>query len=303
MNIKNCILGTLFLLCVFLAGCQDLTGPQGSAGAEGEKAAPGPISFSVGSVNSEPYTDLSAFSSALGAVLEALPKDAGDSAANPANLKIEGLRLSQRDHLYALYAVISRYTALDLKGCMGTIFAVTLAEMYPENKAKIVSVALPDSVGMLESGSVLAGAFMGFTGLKAINMSSVKVIGGYAFSGCTALEQLEVPGISVIGNNAFDKCTSMDSLTLPNLEFIYPWAFHGCTGLTEITLGASPPAVSGEIFWGVSPNTSPRTITLKIPSGTLTEYTAWTTDNGTALCTVTVGNAAIGRVVLTFEEI
>jgi hypothetical protein len=261
MKTREHIAGTfvLFLLLI-LAGCKDLTGPEGPQGSEGEQGAEGEqaalsVRFSAGPTLSDPYADLNAFSSALRNVLDALPADAGNSPSNPVSLKIEGLVLSQKDHLYALYGVITRYVDLDLSGCKGTMVSATPASVYAENKAKVVSLKLPESVSLLEPGSSAGGAFKGFSGLVSVDLPGVAVAGAYAFHQCAALKEINAPRLESInvsafarcafetvnfpelvflGGNAFEQCTGLSSFTAPKLKTIYNNAFSSCAALEEL---------------------------------------------------------------------
>jgi hypothetical protein len=257
MKIKKLVAGTiaLFLLLVIFTGCKDLTGPQGGRGAEGEQAALG-IYFSTGSTLSDSHTDVESFSLALRNVLDALPADTGNSPSNPVNLKIDGLVLSQKDHLYALYGAITRYTALDLSGCKGTMVAAIPSPVYAKNKAKVVSLKLPESVSLLEPGSSAAGgAFNGFSGLISVDLPGVTVVGTYAFYQCTALKDINAPrlesintgafvgcafetlsfsGLVFVDGRAFERCANLSSFTAPKLKTIYNYAFSGCSALEEL---------------------------------------------------------------------
>jgi hypothetical protein len=247
---------SFFLMLLILAGCQDLTGPEGPRGAEGEAAVPGPLTFSIGSAVSEPHTNLDTFSSALRNAVNALPPEAGASPENPIDLKIEGLILSQKDHLYVIYGSLNRYTALDLGGCTGTMISAIPNSLYPENKAKVVSLVLPDSIILLEPGQInVSGVFTGFTGLVSVELPGVTVIGDYAFRNCTALSSvkaprvefiymyafancvfttLEFPNLGFVGGRAFEGCTGLGSFSAPKLAAIFNYAFTGCTALEEL---------------------------------------------------------------------
>jgi hypothetical protein len=324
-NIKHSIAGALALLLV--AGCEGPAGPEGGAGLTGLAAVAGPFSFTVGSDQpSEPYTDLAAFSAALAVALNS--QSAGDSPENPISLKAGGLVLSQKDQLYALWGVLTRYVDLDLSGCTGTLFAATSPVISRQNRVKVVSLTLPESVSALESGTVTTAAFMNFTALRSAAMPGVEVIGDYAFSGCTALESLDLPALTsveqyafqncsalktlktpalkYVRGNAFQNCTALRALDLPKLEIIGNNAFLNCGNLTCLNLPGIT-AIGGSAFSGCPglsililgprhPSVGTalfgtafvRTITFKVPADTLSDYTAWNTANNTALGGTTI---------------
>jgi hypothetical protein len=173
-----------------LAGC-DLSGPEGPAGQDaGERA----FSYTVAaSAASKPTANLYAFSAALREALE--NQAAGATPADPVPVTVRGLYLAHRDELVALYGALTRYVSLDLSGSGGTAFAAVRDPFYPENRAKVVSLKLPASVTLLESGYHRAsgegmGAFRGFSALHSVEMPGLQNIGSYALSNCAALAEL-----------------------------------------------------------------------------------------------------------------
>jgi hypothetical protein len=236
--LSSLILGTLILL----AGCKDLTGPEGPGGTEGLNAGDGPFGFTIGESEFGPLTGRDVFSAALKTALESQPEGAGTVPENPITLTVSGLDVSQKDSLAVLYGALSgRYVALDLSRCTGTSFAVLSPALYSENKAGIVSLVLPETLAIVESGSpansttdsVAVGAFLGFTGLKSVEMPGIVYIGDYAFSG-TALETLNCPKLTTIGSYAFSGCSTLAAVTLPRLETIDTMAFQTCVQLENV---------------------------------------------------------------------
>jgi hypothetical protein len=240
MKIKNLIAGTivLFLLLVIFTGCKDLTGPQGDRGAEGFDAGEGPFGFTIASteIGAESLKGLEAFSSALREALESLPESAGENPDNPVGLKLTGLDLFRINELIALYGSLTRYTALDLSACKGVMMIATPSGVYLKNKEKIVSLKLPGSVATLETSLAKEGTPFGFTGLRALGMPGVKIIGANAFDGCAVLEDMNLPELGSTGDNAFRNCKSIAIVDLPELVSIGASAFYGCTALETVNL-------------------------------------------------------------------
>jgi hypothetical protein len=147
---KLCLSAAAALLLV-LAGCE---GPQGPQGAAGINAGEGPFAFAIGEGAPQQVRGLSAFSAALAAALEEQPP--GDSAENPLSLRVEGLDLGRKEELTALYGALTRYVALDLRGCAGTPASLA-ASIFRENREKIVSQLLPDTISLHERGPARSG--------------------------------------------------------------------------------------------------------------------------------------------------
>jgi hypothetical protein len=249
MNIKKrsagtaaCMLGVLLIF----AGCEGPVGPDGDPGNRGLNVWEGPFSFSIGKGESSgPVRDLAEFSAALKAALEALPEDEGTDAEEPVTLKVNGLTLSETEQLYALYGAVSRYVDLDLSGCGGITIPATPGGVYTAQKAKVVSVILPESVEALESGAsknftgvlaVTTGVFAGFTELTSVTVPGVKFIGGHAFYSCAALTTVEGSQITSIGNYSFYDCQSLETLNFSRLESIGDFGFGGCGAVTSLDM-------------------------------------------------------------------
>jgi hypothetical protein len=260
-----CMLGVLLIF----AGCEGPVGPEGNPGERGLNVWEGPFSFSIGKGESSgPVTDLTEFSAALKAALEALPEDEGTDPEEPVTLKVNGLTLSETEQLYALYGAISRYVDLDLSGCKGSVVAATIINIYfntagssvnpdicQENKTNIISLILPDSVVALETGTDIRGVFTLFTGLRSVTIPNLRFIGDYAFHSCTALERADFPEVVSIGANAFtgvplesvnfpkavslgqdafQACGSLETVNLPLLKSMENYAFRGCVLLKSL---------------------------------------------------------------------
>jgi hypothetical protein len=300
MKTREHIAGTfvLFLLLI-LVGCKDLTGPEGPQGSEGEQGAEGfnagegPFSFTILSneTGSESLKGLDIFAKALREAIEGLPENAGNTPDNPVELKLTGLDVSQREELIVLYGSLSRYVALDLSACKGILMSAIPADVYPENRAKIVSLKLPGSVAALETYLTKGSTPFGFTGLRALDMPGVRVIGDSAFLDCIALESASFPDVISLGTSAFDGCAALQTVNLPSLGTIRASAFRGCAALAEITLGATPPATVGNLVFQTV--TSATAITIKVPSGSVTAYNDWKTTYSSELTGPTLTIAGI----------
>ncbi|MBR4337061.1 MAG: leucine-rich repeat domain-containing protein, partial [Bacteroidaceae bacterium] len=155
-------------------------------------------------------------------------------------------------------------------------------------------------------------AFDGCSVLQSITIpSSVTSIGSSAFSGCSGLETMTIldgnskysspnnncivetssntliagckattiptssSDVTSIGANAFKNITTLTSITIPsNITTISSYAFSGCSGLTAvISLGAVPPTLNSDVFFGISSN-----CILYVPYGKKSVYTGagWT---------------------------
>jgi hypothetical protein len=139
MNVfKSCCV-LLALLC--FAGCENPEGPRGEPGVN---AGEGPFTFTLDGTPPQEIRGLAAFSAALQTALEAQP--AGDTAANPAGLKVEGLNLGRKEELTALYGALTRYVDLDLSACGGITLATVAPTVFRENRDRIVSLTLPEGI-------------------------------------------------------------------------------------------------------------------------------------------------------------
>ncbi|MDR3170882.1 MAG: leucine-rich repeat domain-containing protein [Treponema sp.] len=181
--------------------------------------------------------------------LEGLSENTED---NPYPVKVNGVNLSStgaEDTLKALYSALLRYVELDLTDCVGIKFANITPDTAP-NKAKIVSIILPDTVTTID-----VNAFVGCTALKSVSMPKVTYITNGAFKSCEKLESVYMPEVLTIkesGSNAntsaFYKCTALTSVSLPKIASIGKNTFYGCTALSSITLGTEPPDLGTDVF-------------------------------------------------------
>ncbi len=126
-----------------------------------------------------------------------------------------------------------------------TYTVVGLGQVYRENKDKITSVTLPNTLQ-----TIGAGCFEG-TSIKEIDIpNSVSSIGEGAFNWCSELERVKLPeGLKRIEDYEFNACTSLKSIALPStLEEIGNGAFSG-SALESIVLPESLTELGCEAFW------------------------------------------------------
>jgi hypothetical protein len=321
------------LAALLAAGCES---PQGAPGPDGANVWEGPFRYSLETEDySEPLTDLGEFSAALRTAINGLPEAAGDSPETPLTLAIEGLNLSEPEQVYLLYRALTRYVDLDLRGCAGVLFAASPGSLYGENKAKIVSLQLPDTVMALEPDAGFANCealttvdmpglryidnrafpycnalisvtapnissignngFGSCVALEAVDFPQLVSIGDSAFQYCAGLETLRFPKLESAGNTVFLNCRSLTSLELPMLTSIGNAAFQGCISLKEITLGPTPPQLGTNIFTNAI---DPGTvITFKVPAASIPAYRQWNIDND-----ATLGGTGITRTFASLNQ-
>ena len=99
-----------------------------------------------------------------------------------------------------------------------------------DNCTKLTSVSLPESVT-----TICASAFSNTSGLKSIDLNSVREIGVYAFSS-SGLKTLTLPeSVTSVGKRAFINCSDLTSLSINSKEVTVDGvAFSGCTSLKTI---------------------------------------------------------------------
>jgi hypothetical protein len=137
--------------------------------------------------------------------------------------------------------------------------------------AALTSVSLPAAT------NISFNAFSDCAALTLVSIPAATNINGYAFSNCGNLTSVEFQAATFIGYNAFDGCTGLTSVSLPAATNIGNKAFASTgTGNLTVTLGAAPPTLGTEMFSGV---TSPKNVTVEVPSGAVAGYdTAWQND-------------------------
>jgi hypothetical protein len=136
------------------------------------------------------------------------------------------------EEIYAALAVGGRYVSLDLSGSGVTGFA----NSTNLGRDLVVELILPDTLTIIPAGSSSTATFSGFTNLKTVRGSGVKVIDQHAFMNCTALESITFDEATSIGYGAFQGCTGFSGVSLPKATGINQIAFQGCFNLTTVTL-------------------------------------------------------------------
>jgi hypothetical protein len=128
-----------------------------------------------------------------------------------------------------------------------TIGALTVTGIgdYAFHDSGLTSVAVPDSVGTLGTGtfgycSSLTNAYLG---------DGVTNIGDYAFEECASLSTVDIPvSVANIGDFAFYWCASLASLTIPDsVTNIGVSAFED-SGLTSISIPGSVASIGDNAF-------------------------------------------------------
>jgi hypothetical protein len=174
-------------------------------------------------------------SAELSTWLASLPENTQE---NPYRVKISNINLGSRastNSLQTLYDALSRYVILDLSGCTGSNYI----NVNTEKKKKIVSIALPQSIAIIETN-----AFLDCTALISAELPNVTSIGHMAFGGCSNLESVLMPEILELTNTvatasthgAFYNCVSLKSVSMPKATAIQRDSFYKCTALTSISL-------------------------------------------------------------------
>jgi hypothetical protein len=154
--------------------------------------------------------------------------------------------------------------------------SITFFDPYPtdpekidptKNRRNLKNIVLPDSVTVIDGGSVSVGASslirQGYDGafsysqLENITLpQGLTEIGGFAFGYCQGLKTCNISGsaisdsaLTTIGAGAFNECSELTTFSLPpNLTTIEGFAFDGCSSLNGITLPASLAPVGNFAF-------------------------------------------------------
>ena len=120
--------------------------------------------------------------------------------------------------------------------------------------------------------SIANGALLANFNLKVFYSDTVTDVRNMAFEGCINLSDVILPNAITIGNTAFSSCTSLTSVDFAKVEYIRNNVFIGTGGVPlEIKMGAAPPNVAHDIFYDVD---IPKTVTIKVPSGSSGSYDA-----------------------------
>jgi hypothetical protein len=173
--------------------------------------------------------------------LDGLEQNTGDNpypVALSAMVDLSGAAMdSGDDDLGNLYAALTRYTALDLSECQGTIIGKDNSGKYTTrtNGPNLVSVILPP--GLTRIGQ---GAFYSCTSLGPVDLpSGITVIGYGAFQGCESLTSITWPAaLTSVGGRAFEASGLSGTLVFPaNCTNFGEFPFNN-TGITAADLSA-----------------------------------------------------------------
>ena len=93
-------------------------------------------------------------------------------------------------------------------------------------------------------------ALQGCVSLTSVSLPDATEIGNGAFTGCVKLESVSLPAAKKIGSEAFKGCKILTSVSLPVATEIGDDAFRDCGGLKSLQLGATPPSVGKDAFFG-----------------------------------------------------
>ena len=106
---------------------------------------------------------------------------------------------------------------------------------------------IPDDVT-----EILAGAFVGCTGLESIAIpEGINSIGKSAFEGCSALKTITIPGsVEIIHESAFMKCITLESVKIcEGVKHIEDYAFASCVMLKDICFPDSIETLGYSVFY------------------------------------------------------
>jgi hypothetical protein len=100
----------------------------------------------------------------------------------------------------------------------------------------------------------------------SITLNGITVISNYAFAG-TAITEINLPNVTRVGNDSFNNCSGLKEVVMPNAMSIGNYCFYytGETALT-IVLGLAAPEVGYSTFLISGSSTTPKPITVKVPS-------------------------------------
>ena len=200
----------IFLVTLLCSGCE---GPAGPAGLPGEDGVEAPPARDV-----TPY------------ITAAVEAKTGGWGGMPWNVAVSGIDLTNDAEVAKLFRGVAGGIpgddpiALDLSRCTGWGFCYNPG-ILPGDKARIVSVALPESVTELVDGNIVISgttllavmsAFGGFSGLKAVRAPGLTYVGDYSFYQLPALETIDLPEVTVVGQYAFGMHGTLVSLQVSN---------------------------------------------------------------------------------------
>jgi hypothetical protein len=184
-----------------------------------------------------PLTEPVSGVAALKAYLEGLPSNTGQT---PYPIQLTGVDLGSTekngDTLWTLYQALSRYVALDLRGCTGGVIQ-SITKNDKIHKDRIAAFILPESVSTIEGSG-----FAGYDTLVYAELPGVHTLGVRAFKDCDKLESVYMPALNIIEeassaeNGAFWSCAALEWVFLPQAHTIGDYAFYDCDSLTALDL-------------------------------------------------------------------
>jgi hypothetical protein len=194
------------------------------------------------------------------------------AAPAPVSLPVALNLASDWTNLLAKIQAAGKDVELDLSACTmsGTEFNPGVADT---GERYIVSLVLPDAATGIKAGVYPNSTFRYFTGLTEVSGTGITGVGNYTFYTCTTLSSVTLPAATTVGHYAFTGCTALSSVSLPAATTISDYAFSACTALTDLTFGrdAAPWPTLGENVFSF---TGTGTLTIHVPSGTVSHYTA-----------------------------
>jgi hypothetical protein len=144
------------------------------------------------------------------------------------------------------------------------------------------------------AASIGNNAFNGCTALLTANLPAAIDIGNYVFRDCTDLTTVDLSAAETIGEYAFEDCTDLTTVDLSSVESIGAVAFGGCRELTSLSLPADPPGLGSSVFYATVGGSS-TTLTITVPPGSVSAYTAAPASGGWGVSADTAynGNTAV----------
>lgn len=124
---------------------------------------------------------------------------------------------------------------------------VTVIRLYAFRRTNIVTVQLPDTVTLLETG-----AFEECEALTTVRLSrQLKEIGVNAFQNCTSLSSIELPAsLETIQKCAFKSCTSLKHIKIPKSVTAFGYEIFALAGLETIELEDGLRSLGDSMFIG-----------------------------------------------------
>jgi hypothetical protein len=136
------------------------------------------------------------------------------------------------------------------------------------------------TVSLPAATSIGASAFYECDALATVSLPAATGIGRYAFYNCDALTTVSLPVATSIGASAFYGCDALATVSLPAATGIDDQAFYNCDALHTLTLPSDPPTLYSNVFGRNNYYNSYGTLTIWVPAGKVSAYTAAVVYNG-----------------------